>query len=122
MSAGLLVYFFWDVDLRASARGSARRSGASWPLSVALNFLSLWARARRWRYLFAPGAQAGHLFRALMVGYMGNNLLPLRAGEIVRVYVASRHGPRFWTAFATVVVERVLDGLALGLLVAGLSC
>ena len=44
--------------------------------------------------LFAPGAQAGHLFRALMVGYMGNNLLPLRAGEIVRVYVASRHGPR----------------------------
>src|SRR4029077_9583279 len=35
------------------------------------------------------------------------------------IYVASRHGPRFWTAFATVVVERVLDGLALGLLVAG---
>ena len=119
VSAGLLVYFFWDVDLRVVG---ARLRETLWgflALSVALNILSLWARARRWRYLFAPGAQAGHLFRALMVGYMGNNLLPLRAGEIVRVYVASRHGPRFWTAFATVVVERVLDGLALGLLVAG---
>jgi hypothetical protein len=51
---------------------------------------------------------------------MGNNLLPLRAGEVVRIYVASRHGPRFWTTVATVVVERALDGLALGLIVAGL--
>ena len=55
-----------------------------------------------------------------MIGYMGNNLLPLRAGEVVRVYVVSRHGPRFWTTVATIVVERVLDGLALGLIVAGL--
>jgi uncharacterized membrane protein YbhN (UPF0104 family) len=39
---------------------------------------------------------------------------------VVRIYVASRHGPRFWTTVATVVVERALDGLALGLIVAGL--
>ena len=93
VSAGLLIYFFWDVDLRVVG---ARLRETLWgflALSVALNFLSLWARARRWSYLFAPGARAGHLFRALMVGYMGNNLLPLRAGEIVRIYVASRHGP-----------------------------
>jgi len=38
---------------------------------------------------------------------------------VVRIYVASRHGPRFWTTVATVVVERALDGLALGLIVAG---
>ncbi|MFI5375064.1 MAG: lysylphosphatidylglycerol synthase transmembrane domain-containing protein [Candidatus Rokuibacteriota bacterium] len=119
VSVGLLVYFFWDVDLRVVGGRLRETLWGFLALSVALNFLSLWARARRWRYLFAPGARSGHLFRALLVGYMGNNLLPLRAGEIVRIYVASRHGPRFWTAFATVVVERVLDGLALGLLVGG---
>jgi hypothetical protein len=119
VSVGLLVYFFWDVDLRVVGERLRQTLWGFLALSVALNFLSLWARARRWRYLFAPGARSGHLFRALLVGYMGNNLLPLRAGEIVRIYVASRHGPRFWTAFATVVVERVLDGLALGLLVGG---
>lgn len=119
VSVGLLVYFFWDVDLRVVGGRLRETLWGYLALSVALNFLSLWARARRWRYLFAPGARCGHLFRALLVGYMGNNLLPLRAGEIVRIYVASRHGPRFWTTFATVVVERVLDGLALGLLVGG---
>ncbi|HEX6079306.1 MAG TPA: lysylphosphatidylglycerol synthase transmembrane domain-containing protein [Methylomirabilota bacterium] len=120
VSAALLVYVFWNVDLHAIA---ARLRSTLWSyllLSVVLNFVSLWARAYRWRYLFPPGARAGHLFRALLVGYMGNNVLPLRAGEIVRVYVASRHGPRFWTAFATVVVERVLDGLAMGVMVGGL--
>jgi uncharacterized protein (TIRG00374 family) len=119
VSVGLLLYFFWNVDLHAVA---ARLRETLWTflaLSVALNFLSLWVRARRWYYLFPPRTHPTHLFRSLLIGYMGNNLLPLRAGELVRVYVASRHGPRFWSTFATVVVERVLDGLAIGLIVAG---
>lgn len=120
VSAGLLVYCFWDVDLAVIA---ARLRGTLWTflaLSIALNFASMWLRAWRWGYLFPPGPRPTHLFRSLLIGYMGNNLLPLRAGEVVRVYVVSRHGPRFWTTFATVVVERVADGLALGLIVAGL--
>lgn len=120
VSGGLLVYFFWDVDLGDIA---ARLRGTLWTflaVSIGLNFASMWARAWRWAYLFPPGPRPSHLFRSLLIGYMGNNLLPLRAGEVVRVYIASRHGPRFWTTFATVVVERVLDGLALGLIVAGL--
>lgn len=120
VSAGLLVYFFRDVDLGQIA---AHLRGTLWTLlilSVLLHGVSLWSRAWRWSFLFPPGRRPTHLFRALLVGYMGNNLLPLRAGELVRIYVASRHGPRFWTTFATVVVERVLDGLAIGLIVAGL--
>ncbi|MGH7397128.1 MAG: lysylphosphatidylglycerol synthase transmembrane domain-containing protein [Candidatus Rokuibacteriota bacterium] len=120
VSAGLLVYFFWGVDLGVIA---AHLRGTVWTLlalSVALAFASMWARAWRWSYLFPPGTRPTHLYRALLIGYMGNNLLPLRAGELVRIYVASRHGPRFWTTLATVVVERVLDGLALGLIIAGL--
>jgi uncharacterized protein (TIRG00374 family) len=120
VSAGLLVYCFWDVDLGVIV---ARLRETLWTflaLSIALGFASLWARAWRWGYLFPPGPRPSHLLRALLIGYMGNNLLPLRAGEVVRIYVASRHGPRFWTTVATVVVERALDGLALGLIVAGL--
>jgi glycosyltransferase 2 family protein len=120
VSAGLLVYVFRDVDLGLVG---ARLRDTAWTLlllSVLLHGCSLWLRAWRWAFLFPPGHRPTHLFRALLVGYMGNNLLPLRAGELVRIYVASRHGPRFWTTFATVVVERVLDGLAVGLIVAGL--
>lgn len=52
-----------------------------------------------------------------MIGYMANNVLPLRAGEFVRIYVISRNwGGGFWTALATLIVERVLDSLSLVLI------
>jgi glycosyltransferase 2 family protein len=120
VSAALLVYLFWNVDLREVALHLANTHWGFIAASLILNLLSLWLRAWRWHYLFPPGARPSHLFSALMIGYMGNNLLPLRAGEIVRVYVASRRGQRFWTVLATVVVERALDGLAVGFIVAGL--
>src|SRR4029453_8802935 len=64
---------------------------------------------------------------AMMIGYMANNVLPLRAGEVVRIYVVARRwaaagAPErihpFWTTLATVVVERVLDSLAVVLILA----
>jgi hypothetical protein len=49
-----------------------------------------------------------------MIGYMDNNVLPLRAGEFVRVYVVARRwGHGFWTTLATLIVERVLDSFVI---------
>jgi hypothetical protein len=48
----------------------------------------------------------------MMIGYMANNVLPLRAGELVRVaVVARRWGQGFWTAVANSIVERLLDSV-----------
>jgi len=64
-----------------------------------------------------------------MIGYMANNVLPLRGGEVVRAYVvahrvrAERGMSRpdaFWLVAATMVVERVLDSLALLVILAAL--
>jgi uncharacterized protein (TIRG00374 family) len=120
VSAVLLVYLFWEVDLHEIGARLANTLWGFLALSVALNLVSLWLRAWRWYYLFPPGSRPRHLFNALMIGYMANNLLPLRAGEVIRAYVASRRGQRFWTVVATIVVERALDGLAIGLIIAGL--
>ncbi len=79
------------------------------------------ARARRWRYLFPPRLAPPALVPAMMIGYMANNVLPLRAGEVVRVYVvAHRWGHGFWLALATLVVERVIDSLSIVLILATL--
>ena len=88
----------------------------------------LWVRGRRWWYLFPPGSNPQGITAAMMIGYMANNVLPLRAGEVVRVYVVARRwsGPAggasrthpFWTTLATLVVERVLDSLAVVLILA----
>lgn len=119
ISAGLLAYLLWTVDLGQLA-DQIRRTHLGWLLAtVALAPLGLLARARRWRYLFPPRTDPPGLVPAMMIGYMANNVLPLRAGEFVRVYVVARrwrHG--FWTALATLVVERVLDSLALVLILA----
>ena len=65
----------------------------------------------------------------MMIGYMANNVLPLRAGEIVRIYVVARRlraargmaaAESFWLVTATLVVERVLDSLAIVLILAAL--
>lgn len=118
ISAALLVWLFWNVDLRAIA---ARLGDTRWgwlALSIGLNLASLWARALRWRQLFPRRAHPTHLLNAVVIGYMGNNLLPLRAGEVLRVYVVTRRGQPFWTTVTTLVVERALDGLAVGIVLA----
>jgi uncharacterized protein (TIRG00374 family) len=48
------------------------------------------------------------------IGFMANNVLPLRTGEIVRSFVLSRnHKIRKTSALATVAIERVFDGLTM---------
>ncbi len=121
VSLGLLAYLLASVELRQVGHHLARTHWGYLALSVGLTVFAVWVRARRWRYLFPPAASPTHLFSAVMIGYMANNILPLRAGELVRGYIAARRsGQGFWTALATVVVERVLDALAVVSILAGL--
>lgn len=121
VSLGLLFYLLASVDLRQVGQHLGRTHWGYLAVSVGLSLFAVWVRARRWRYLFPPNASPSHLFSAVMIGYMANNVLPLRAGELVRGYLAARRGSHgFWTAIATLVVERVLDALAVVVILAGL--
>lgn len=82
-------------------------------------FASFYLRAFRWRFLLSPftDTTTARLYPVVIVGYMANNILPLRAGEFVRSYYLSRREPVSGaTALATIVVERVFDGLLMLLL------
>ncbi len=118
ISAGLIAYLLATVDLRALGT-QLRNAEWGWVAAAAiLAPLGLWARAARWRYLFPPRSDPPGLVAATMIGYMVNNVLPLRAGEVARVYVvAHRWGHGFWTILGTVVVERVLDGMTIVLMI-----
>lgn len=83
---------------------------------MALTLGSFWVRALRWRSLLAGGRRIplGSLYSATMIGFMTNNLLPFRLGEFVRPWVlARRERCSASMALATIVVERVVDMLAL---------
>jgi len=117
VSIGLLLYLAASVDFHELGAQLGRTHWGWVAAAVAAGLGGLFCRAARWRYLFAPGARPPALLPAMMIGYMANNVLPLRAGEFVRVYVVARrwrHG--FWTALATLIVERVLDSLSLVLI------
>jgi uncharacterized protein (TIRG00374 family) len=114
ISAALFGYLLWTVDVGELGALLARTRWEWVVVGSVLGPVSVWTRGRRWWYLFPPGSEPPGLVPATMIGYMVNNVLPLRAGEFVRVYVVARRwGHGFWTALATLIVERVLDSLVI---------
>ncbi len=81
-------------------------------VAVPANVASLWVRALRWKHLacHVVPMTAGATYRATAIGYLVNNLLPLRIGEVVRAWVLAREtGGATVALFGTVLLERVID-------------
>lgn len=92
--------------------------------ATAVLFVAICVRCLRWSILMRPVAKMSpwSLMPYAIIGYMANNLLPARAGEVVRAYVLGEREKvsRFGT-LGTIAVERLFDGsaLVLMLLIAG---
>ena len=87
-------------------------------LTVVVATLTFPVRTIRWRLILRDGDGRRlpwtPLWHATTIGFMANNLLPARAGEVARAYVASQQLPvRFSTALTSLGVERVFDGLTM---------
>lgn len=84
--------------------------------AIGLYFLAVYFRAIRWRYLLSPMGSftIARLYPVVVIGYMANNLVPARLGELVRSYYLSRReNCSASAALATIAVERLYDGLTL---------
>jgi len=89
--------------------------------AVVLATLTFPARLLRWRLLLrqADGGPYPYLplWHAVAIGFAANNLLPFRAGELLRTYAASRlASARLTSALSSIAVERVFDSIAVVLL------
>jgi uncharacterized protein (TIRG00374 family) len=87
-------------------------------LGLLMTLLWLVVRSFVWRTLLQDKATIGQVFISLNEGYLLNNVLPFRLGEVGRAYLLGRKaGLDFWIVLSTVVLERALDLLfAAGLL------
>jgi len=119
---GLLIsaFFLWLAlrGLHLQAVWSTLQHGNYlWLIpSVSIYFVAVWARTWRWHYMLRPlkNIRLGRLFPVVVIGYMGNNVYPFRAGEVLRSYVLrKRESVAMSASLATVVVERVFDGLVM---------
>lgn len=92
--------------------------------ALAVFLAGIVVRCLRWSVLMRPVAplSPSRLFPYAVIGYMANNLLPARAGEVVRAYVTGdRERISRMGVFGTIAVERLFDGciLVLMLLISG---
>ena len=84
--------------------------------AIVLLMLTMWFRALRWYYLLGSVKRVTilNVFSAVMIGFMANNMLPVRIGELVRAYTLGRkENISKSLSLATIVVERILDGFTL---------
>lgn len=122
VSVLLLWWVLRGVELAAVWAG-IRGMHVGWFLAaIAVTTGGFALRALRWRILLAPirpDTRFRSRFQAVCIGFMGNNLLPARAGEFARVYAFSRMEPVTVSgALGSLVVERFLDGITILFLLA----
>jgi glycosyltransferase 2 family protein len=114
------IFFLWQV-----------LPGFDWPLiwqtlqdarywwllpGVGVYFLGVGARAWRWHYLLKPMQRipVHEMFPVIAIGYMGNNIFPARAGELLRSYVLrKKYGVPISASLATILVEHAFDGVVI---------
>jgi uncharacterized protein (TIRG00374 family) len=115
LAVGLMMIFFRNADFGKvwTAMKAARLDLVL--LSVGLTGVGYLIRAERWQYLLEPLGRTrfGPVFRATVIGFAASTIFPARVGEVIRPYIlAKREGLNPTSAFATIVVERVLDLVA----------
>ncbi|HSL31446.1 MAG TPA: lysylphosphatidylglycerol synthase transmembrane domain-containing protein [Anaerolineales bacterium] len=105
---GLRLNEFWD---------SIRGADYIWLLpGIGVYFIGVWMRAWRWHYLLGPIKKipTSTMFPITTIGYMGNNIYPARAGEVLRaVILKRREGVSVSASLATIIIERIFDGVVM---------
>ena len=97
---------------------SAVKSANYWWIfpGIAVYFIGVWVRAWRWHYLLRPIKKVPTrvMFPVTCIGYMGNNIYPARAGEVLRAVVLKRReNVPISASLATIIVERIFDGVVM---------
>jgi len=112
LTGGLLWLFFASLDLRETWRAITRAHVGFIVAAIAVTLVTYVLRAWRWQALLRPIGHARFrtAFRTTVIGFTATFLLPARVGEVLRPYLLARsEGMKATSAFATVIVERMLD-------------
>ena len=116
VSVALLVVLLYQMDLGDLKQAIVEARYAYVAPAVLIYFGAVFFRAVRWRYLLMPlrTFPVMRLYPVVIIGYMANNLLPVRLGEVVRAYYLGRQ-ENFSTssALGSIAAERLFDGLTL---------
>ncbi len=116
ISALLLAIVLYRLDLREVGRALASANYLYVAVGMLLTVVVCLLRSLRWRFMFAPirGVRIRDLFSVLMLGFLGNNVLPARLGDVGMVFFLSERTkvPK-GLSLGIVVFDRFLDFMTL---------
>lgn len=117
-----LVILLLVVDLDEFVSDLQKADFRYFPIVMGLLILSLVTRAYGWRAILQNKISVGRSFWTINEGYLLNNLLPLRLGEIGRAFLINQTTKvSFWEVLPTIVIERIFDvAFTAGMLLASL--
>lgn len=116
LSALFIYLTLRKIELDEVWKGITRVSIAILSLSLLSKLTGFLLMSLRSRMLFAPLHRYSMftLLRSIFVAFVGNNLLPLRMGELLRVhFLADKGGLSHGSCLAVIVLERLLDAFCL---------
>ena len=100
----------------------------TWPWAVAsacVNLLNTWLEAARWQTVVKAGdhdVPIHKTYASMLVGTVGNVLLPFKLGEAARAWALGRLAKLpMSTVWSTVILDRIVDGAMLALLITALA-
>lgn len=106
----LIAAILYFVDLGAMLDAIRTANYGLLMIAFAIGFLWLAVRTMVWRTLLRDRASYGDVFWTIGEGYLLNNFLPFRLGEIGRAFLLSRKTDmQFMEILPTIVIERVVD-------------
>lgn len=116
--ASIVCLWLFIRNIEWSLLGNALKDANYWPIipTIILNILFYVIRAIRWQGLLShiKTISITNLLSITCIGFMANNILPARVGEVLRPFLLyKKENVKFSTSFATVVVERIFDMLGL---------
>ena len=115
--AVLILYALLShFNLRRTAESVRQAHPSLLIIGIALMVAAYLLRGWRWR-MWQGSLSYWNSLRVILIGFMGNNILPARLGEILRAHCAATKANDDWgrtSALSSIAAERILDGLVLG--------
>jgi glycosyltransferase 2 family protein len=116
----LAAVIWWATKQEAPELPSGSEALSWVALGLVLYVVATLIRGERWHWILSFAhveAPRGDCYALITVGYMGNNVLPARAGEALRVvFLSNRTKASKRTVIGSIIAERLLDIVALGVI------
>ena len=106
-----LYFVYIDFDSDGVLNKIIKIDFIHFSLAILCLFLSLFVRAYRWNLIFDDESIRKYdLYRAEILGFWGNSVLPLKMGELIKFHYAKKLTSKNYTfVFGTILLERLVD-------------